>query len=156
MSIIETTKSILDPELEANVLVNPVNCVGVPGAGLAKQFAQRYPQFVTPYKEACSNYQLVPGLAYILDLKEMGLKSDHVDQLILFTTKGHWKNDSRLCWIETGLDVLKQRCEDFFSKEDVIAIPCVGAGLGGLNKEEVIQMIHFKLDEVEQKVWLCV
>jgi hypothetical protein len=52
--------------------------------------------------------------------------------------------------------VLKQRCDDFFSKEDIIAIPCLGAGLGGLTKKDVIQMIHYKLDDVEQKVWLCV
>lgn len=156
MPVIETTKSLFDETLEANVLVNPVNCVGVMGAGLAKQFAKRYPQILQPYKEACDNYQLVPGLAYVLDLKEMNLKSDHVDQIILFTTKGHWKNESRLCWVETGLDVLKQRCDDFFSKEDIIAIPCLGAGLGGLTKKDVIQMIHYKLDDVEQKVWLCV
>lgn len=156
MPIIETTKSIFDPELEANVLVNPVNCVGVMGAGLAKQFAVKYPQILEPYREACRNYQIEPGLAYVLDLQSLELKSDHVDYIVLFTTKSHWKNDSRLCWVETGLNMLKQRCEDFFSKDNIIAIPKLGAGLGGLKPEDVKQMIHYKLDEVEQKVWLCV
>ena len=156
MPVIETTKDLFDTSLEANVLVNPVNCVGRMGKGLAKQFATKYPQILQPYKEACSKYQLEPGLAYILDLKSMELKSDHIDQIILFTTKGHWKNGSRLCWIETGLDMLCCRCQDFFSKDDIIAIPKVGAGLGGLNEKDVIQMIHYKLDDVEQKVWLCV
>ena len=33
--------------------VNPVNCVGVMGAGLAKQFKERYPQMFKEYKKRC-------------------------------------------------------------------------------------------------------
>ena len=40
-------------ESDAEALVNPVNCVGVMGAGLAKQFKAKYPEMFDKYKELC-------------------------------------------------------------------------------------------------------
>ena len=37
----------------ADVITIPVNCVGVPGKGLAKQFATRYPHAAAVYKDMC-------------------------------------------------------------------------------------------------------
>lgn len=51
---------------EAQVLVNPVNCEGVMGKGLALQFKQRYPLNFDIYKEACETGYLRPSrLEYI-------------------------------------------------------------------------------------------
>lgn len=154
MPLIETKTSLFD--LEANVLVNPVNCVGVMGKGLAKEFAKRYPEILPIYKEACSNFTLSPGQSYVIDLVSCGIQKDNVTHIVLFTTKGHWKNDSRLCWIETGLDGLKKRCDDYFKETDVIAIPKVGAGLGGLNEQDVVAMIKYKLTDVKQTIYLSI
>ena len=38
---------------KAQVPVNPVNCVGVMGAGLAKQFKARYPEMFREYRKPC-------------------------------------------------------------------------------------------------------
>ena len=38
---------------KAQVLVNPVNCVGVMGTGLAKQFKARYPEMFREYRKSC-------------------------------------------------------------------------------------------------------
>lgn len=40
-------------ESDAEALVNPVNCVGVMGTGLAKQFKAKYPEMFDKYKELC-------------------------------------------------------------------------------------------------------
>lgn len=143
-------------EQEANILVNPVNCLGVMGAALAKQFALKYPLIVPIYKEACSKGNLHPGAAYIMNLDELGIKTDHVDHIVLFTTKNDWRNASRLCWIKSGLHMLAQRCQDYFKPEDTLSIPKIGAGLGGLKEDDVIRMIQSELEFVPQKVILCV
>ncbi len=37
----------------ADSLINPVNCVGIMNTGLAKEFRERYPECLDPYREAC-------------------------------------------------------------------------------------------------------
>ena len=37
----------------AEAIVNPVNCVGVAGAGLALQFKRRHPDAFLAYRRAC-------------------------------------------------------------------------------------------------------
>lgn len=39
-------------------LVNPVNCVGVMGKGLAKEFKSRYPSMYLTYKHACERNRI--------------------------------------------------------------------------------------------------
>ena len=145
-------------EVNANILVNPVNCQGTMGKGLARQFAIKFPKIVPIYKNACQKDNLKPGAAYTIDLVACQVKEDDskVDHIVLFTTKGDWRNASRLCWIQSGLSMLQARCYDYFKNDDVIALPKLGAGLGGLNEESVIKLIKETLESVPQEVILCV
>ena len=45
--------NIFDEDVEA--LVNPVNCVGVMGQGLALWFRNNYPLNYTAYKQVCND-----------------------------------------------------------------------------------------------------
>ena len=47
----------------AQVLVNPVNCVGVMGKGLAKQFRDKFSGLYEIYKTDCQQGVLKPGYA---------------------------------------------------------------------------------------------
>ena len=42
-------------------LVNPVNCVGVMGKGLALQFRRRFPANFEAYRESCTRREVRPG-----------------------------------------------------------------------------------------------
>ena len=42
-------------------LVNPVNCVGVMGRGLALQFRRRFPNVFLAYRDACARADVQPG-----------------------------------------------------------------------------------------------
>ncbi|MCV4861151.1 macro domain-containing protein, partial [Escherichia coli] len=55
--------------------------------------------------------------------------------IVNFPTKQHWRADSRMEWIEDGLQDLRR----FLIEENVqsIAIPPLGAGNGGLNWPDV-------------------
>ena len=50
---------------KAAALVNPVNCVGVMGKGLALQFKNRYPSMFEEYAKACNRGDVKPGKMFI-------------------------------------------------------------------------------------------
>lgn len=122
--------NIFDSECEA--LVNPVNCVGVMGAGLAKQFKDRFPWMFTEYVFHCKCSPFEPG----------DVTYHWKDNIYIFNlaTKDHWKDPSQLLWISYGLTNLADLIEELDIKS--IAIPALGAGLGGLNWNDVKPMIE--------------
>ena len=103
------------------ILVNPVNCVGVMGAGLAKKFKLMFPENYIFYRK---NYRsLKPGKLLIY----RGEKT-----IINFPTKTHWREKSKIEYITTGLaEVEKLETDEF------IFIPALGCGLGGLSWDKV-------------------
>lgn len=110
------------------VLVNPVNCVGVMGKGLALQFRHRYPDVYDQYRQDCRAGRLRPGTirAYLSCQKRV---------VVCLPTKRHWRDDSRLTDIAAGLDALA----DWTREHPIpgIAIPPLGAGLGRLDWQDV-------------------
>lgn len=86
-------------ECEAKAIVNAVNCVGVMGKGLALQFKKAFPDNFLAYEKACKNKSVVPGKMFVFD-RGNDLNPQF---LINFPTKRHWKEQSRLEDIESGL-----------------------------------------------------
>lgn len=124
--------------LESNVslLVNPVNCHGVMGKGLALQFKKKYPKYFNHYRQLCQDGQLRPGRVYIY-------LEDNQPAIVNFPTKNHWKDDSLYDYIEKGLMSLS----DAITSLDVrsIAIPKLGCGEGNLDWSIVQRMIVNRL-----------
>lgn len=114
--------NIFDEVVEA--IVNPVNCVGVMGKGLALQFKQRYPENFRVYKWACENQQLTIGKILIIQTPGMPR------YIINFPTKNHWKQNSKIEDIELGLDALVREIQKL--EITSIAIPALGCRNGGL------------------------
>lgn len=127
---------------EAEALVNTVNCEGYMGKGLAYQFKKRFPQMEKDYKKICEDGQLRPGkLHFFHENKKL---------IINFPTKDKWRAKSRIEYIDNGLTTLKQEIVD--RKITSIAIPPLGSGNGGLNWNEVKQLINFHLSNLESKI----
>lgn len=143
--ITEVTGSIFDADVEA--LVNPVNCVGVMGAGLAKQFKEKYPEYFEAYKEACSRriFKLGQVVYYPIRRRDLGFKPW---LLISFPTKNHWKDQTTLNSIELGLRDLKEAVVWVHLLKS-IAIPALGCGCGGLDWEEVRLLIYEILGDLQ-------
>ncbi len=55
---------------DVEALVNPVNCVGVMGKGLALQFKQRFPQNFTAYAAACARREITPGSVFVFETQQ--------------------------------------------------------------------------------------
>ena len=137
--IIDKTGNIFDSKCE--VLVNPVNCVGVMGAGLAKQFKKKYPKMFEYYKRICSQGFFALGDYIYWDGE--GRK------VLNIATKNHWRNSSSLSGIIKGL---KNFVKSEYVKEGEIksiAFPMLGCGFGGLREREVYNSMVEILSEID-------
>jgi O-acetyl-ADP-ribose deacetylase (regulator of RNase III) len=139
--------------LQANVeaLVNPVNCVGVMGKGLALEFKKTYPDNFYHYQKGCNEGKIRPGQVFIT------LNNSLINPLYIinFPTKDHWKDKSKLEDIKTGLTALVRDINRLQIKS--IAIPALGCGNGGLKWQKVEPLIlsaFEKLSTVEVKLYL--
>lgn len=135
---------------DAHVLVNPVNCVGVMGKGLALQFKKSFPQNFHNYKILCENNRVTPGR---VDFTEENGKI-----IINFPTKRHWRDKSNILDISAGLDsfvdiIMKLRRQGkFIGNPKAIAMPALGCGLGGLNWATVRVLMEDKLTKIPDDI----
>lgn len=130
------------------VLVNPVNCVGVMGRGLALEFKERFPDNFQVYKRACDHGKIKPGSLYTLPVNEsIVIPSYRLRFIVNFPTKDHWRDPSRLEWIDSGLMELSRMIE--LNHVQSIAIPAIGCGLGGLKWGDVkaLMIKHLSVNE---------
>ena len=116
---------------DADALVNTVNCVGVMGRGIALQFKKAFPDNFRAYKAACDRGEVVPGQMFVTERTAL----DRPRLIVNFPTKRHWRGRSRMEDVEAGLeDLVRVIGERGITS---IAVPPLGAGLGGLPWPEV-------------------
>jgi len=131
---------------DADALVNTVNCVGVMGKGLALQFKQAFPENFSAYANACARGEVQAGRMHIHD--NGGLVNPR--WIINFPTKRHWRDDSRLEDVASGLSALVADVQRLGIQS--IAIPPLGCGLGGLDWTVVQPMIERAFEALPEVV----
>ena len=131
-------------EAQAEALVNTVNCVGVMGKGLALQFKNAFPANFKDYHSGCHAGQVVPGRMFIFDNGELKIPR----YIINFPTKRHWRDNSRIEDIRSGLESLIADVRRLGIRS--IAVPPLGCGLGGLNWRDVRPMIEKSFSELPE------
>ncbi len=122
-------------------LVNTINCVGAMGKGLALVFKLRYPAMFDLYRSHCQKGLISPGTLWLY-------KRDPSYAWVLnFPTKYHWKYPSKLEYLEKGLDKFLQT----YKAQGIqsIAFPLLGTDNGGLDKEEVLNLMQCYLSQCE-------
>ena len=121
---------------DAEALVNTVNCVGIMGRGVALQFKQAFPENFKAYERACKLGEVEPGRMFVFDTGQL----THPRYIVNFPTKRHWRGRARIEDIDKGLDSLiaEIRLRGIRS----VAIPPLGAGLGGLRWADVRSRIE--------------
>jgi O-acetyl-ADP-ribose deacetylase (regulator of RNase III) len=131
-------------ESSAQTLVNTVNCVGVMGKGIAKAFKDRDPAMFAAYKAICDRKLLQPGKLWLWQ---------GTDGWVLnFPTKIHWRNPSRLEWIEAGLEKFVAEYAKRGIKE--ISFPRLGCGNGGLDWHDVKPVMEHYLSDLDIPVYI--
>lgn len=120
----------------ADAFVNPVNCQGVMGAGLALEFKKRYPTMFKEYWRRCKNGDLWIGSIHVWHI----IQNCSPSYIINFPTKIHWRSPSELDYIKTGLVALRQAIFNYGIPS--IAILALGCGLGALQWSDVRPLIE--------------
>jgi O-acetyl-ADP-ribose deacetylase (regulator of RNase III) len=130
----------------ADALVNAVNIVGVMGKGIALTFKKRFPGMYEEYRKKCQQNRLQIGI--------IDVYLDETPVVINFPTKKHWKDPSKLEYIEKGLENFCARYADWGIKS--VAFPQLGCGLGGLKWSEVqpIMEQYLALLEIDVEVYV--
>lgn len=110
-----------------------VNTVGVMGAGIAAVFRKRFPGLYEDYREACRGGFLQPGGVlpwqdpvsgkWIYNIASQDLPGAH----------------ARLDWLATGVGAALDHA--YAQGVPVVALPRLGAGIGGLQWEEVLRTL---------------
>jgi O-acetyl-ADP-ribose deacetylase (regulator of RNase III) len=125
-------------ESKAEVLVNTVNCEGYMGKGIAYQFKQAFPDNNRSYVAACSSGSLRVGTLHHF--------SENGKIIVNFPTKDKWRANSKMEYIERGLDELIILLTQLHVTS--VAIPPLGSGNGGLIWGDVRVLIEKKLNSI--------
>ncbi|GCE15044.1 macro domain-containing protein [Tengunoibacter tsumagoiensis] len=130
----------------AQVIVNPVNCKGHMGKGLALAFKQRYPDMFAVYQQECREGKLRIG--------QPTLYKASTPWILNFPTKDHWRDDSKVEYIEEGLRYVV----DHYKALEIqsIAFPKLGAGLGNLSWNVVGPLMVTYLSLVDSDVFIYI
>lgn len=128
----------------AQVIVNTVNTAGVMGKGIALTFRNRYPEMYSIYRQACACHKLTIGRLLLW------YGTDH--WVLNFPTKEHWRNPSKLEYIEQGLKKFDQKYLDYNIYS--VAFPRLGCGNGGLRWEDVKPLMERYLRDLPIDVFI--
>lgn len=126
--------NLLEADVEA--VVNTVNTVGVMGRGIALMFKDRYPENFKAYAAACKAGEVQIGRIWVTPTGELSGPK----WIINFPTKRHWRQPSRLEWIEEGLRDLARVVRERNIRS--LALPPLGCGNGGLDWRDVRPLIE--------------
>lgn len=128
-------------------IVIPVNCKGVMGKGLALQAKRTWPAIVAPYTRACNNNMIHPGRWIAVKNETLGA------HLILFPTKVHWREKSRIEYIKEGMQRFLSLPKNKLGYIDSVAIPKLGCGEGGLLWRDVKPIILGIVEQMPEINW---
>ncbi len=113
----------------AQTLINTVNTVGVMGKGIALSFKQLYPEMYQEYRHLCQEKRLDIGKLHIY-------RTPH-KIVINFPTKKHWRNPSKVEYIEKGLQEFVKVYDRYGVSS--VSFPQLGCGNGEFNWEQQVQ-----------------
>jgi hypothetical protein len=112
------------------------------GAGIALEFRLRYPEMYAHYVEICQQNSFKIG--------NLSLYKSSQHWVINFPTKQHWKEPSKLEFLELGL----QKFINTYREKEItsIAFPLLGAQNGGIPAEKSLEIMNKYLSQCELNV----
>ena len=141
--------SLIDGDMffsNLQTLTISVNLQGVMGKGLAARAKYQFPDVYVAYQDVCRAKRITATKPYLYkressldeELADIGapiVEPNAVKWFLLFATKRHWKDNSRLDDIEGGLAWVR----DNYQRQGIqsLAMPALGCGLGGLSWKKV-------------------
>ncbi len=141
--------SLIDGDMffsNLQTLTISVNLQGGMGKGLASRAKYQFPDVYVAYQDVCRAKRITATKPYLYkressldeELADVGaplIAPNAIKWFLLFATKRHWKDNSRLDDIEGGLAWVR----DNYQTQGIqsLAMPALGCGLGGLDWKKV-------------------
>ena len=125
---------------DCEVITITINCVGAMGKGIALTAALKYPELERRYKELCKQGKFLPGHPRLLNVDGK--------RFLMFPTKDHWRGNSRIEWIDTGLRKIRKNVKLFNS----LALPALGCANGKLDFEDVFELMKKYLGDLDCRI----
>lgn len=143
----------------ADCLVNATNTLGVMGAGIARQFALRWPEMYADYQRAAEAGELQVGRVHAWfnpAATEEDAEDGEPDWIVNLHTMVEPGQHARYSYVVRGLLDLAERLGSELGDVETIAVPALGCGIGGLEWSTVEILIRDALSDVEGdlEVWL--
>ena len=126
--MIEFVKGDLFADKSLDAIGHGVNCAGAMGKGIALEFRRRWPAMYEAYKKQCTSNRFAPGDVFVWD----------ADGLVIFNlaTQKSWTSSASIPSIWRSVTEML-RIAEHERQLSRIGIPHIGAGLGGLNWNDV-------------------
>ena len=122
---------------ECKYLTNAVNCQGIMGAGIAKQFADKYLAMYEEYKLLCKRN--------VYEIGKPRIQQADSKYIINFPTMKFPGQKAKIADIVKGLQYLKQRLKQDYAYDNIpitVAMCALGCGVGDLNANEVLAEVE--------------
>jgi O-acetyl-ADP-ribose deacetylase (regulator of RNase III) len=116
------------------------------GSGIAVEFRNRFPEMYVKYKQMCEQAFLKPGMAYPwLDFTHRGDDSGGEPTWIYnIASQFYTGADAHYDCLEAGLLYVRFHMRKHGAKH--LALPRIGAGIGGLTYEGILYIIEEVFD----------
>ncbi len=115
-----------------SALAHGCNCAGAMGKGIAIEFRRRWPAMFEEYRRLCKSHEFRLGDVFVWEQNGITIFN--------LGTQRSWKSKAEPAAIERGLSETIRIAEQ--KKIHVIALPRIGAGLGGLDWSMVKRLIE--------------
>lgn len=139
--MLESHGNIWDFHVQGYWITIPINWStkqngnAIMGAGLARQAAEKYPD-------------IPKWLGEIIQIDTLHVVHQSLKKILFFPTKKHWKENSTIDLITQGCFDMNFIQQNFIPKSNVpIYLPMLGCGLGHLQWNDVLPILHAKLDD---------
>ncbi len=131
----------------AQAFAHGVNCAGVMGAGIAKEFRKQYPRMYEAYQLFCATSWIDPGDCWVWR------ETYHsVGVVFNLATQDKTGPHARYDWLEQALDQMLVKATDIGVTS--IAMPAIGCGIGGLEWKRVYSVVGDVCGGWDGDLWL--
>lgn len=135
-------------QTEADIaLAHGCNCAGAMGKGIAVAFKQHWPDMYQAYKARCVSGELAPGKVFPWKDEASGRTIYNLG------TQRTWRTKATLEAIDQATTAMLRLAEE--NHTPTIAMPLIGAGLGGLAAEDVKALLERLADESAVHLLVC-
>lgn len=117
---------------DADALAHGCNCAGAMGAGIAVQFKKRWPDMFLEYKRRCEDGSFAPGSVFLWERSS--------PKVFNLGTQAHWRVGATEAAVRDSVALMLRTAEAMSMRR--VAMPRIGAGLGGLPWTKVESLLR--------------